>query len=306
MPQLPFVTALPMGIPYLAGSFGSSIHRKGDVPPAVFTNDWDLWFVLEGQLTLTLGSGERLEAIADHFLLLPPLTRAERSVLKRRLHLWFCHFAFRPVPVNLFASVEQDCWTRDRDLLIPLVFSRKAAPDVWQAYRALLTLGDERKHIESVDARQYWKTGAPWQFETVIINLARELLMFARRLDFQAQDGHLLQAPPSTDARVAKLCSAIQANPSFPWNVPQLARHAGLSLGHLERLCRASMGQSLKSYIVAARLNYAKAVLRSPEAHGNKSLKNISYACGYSSQQLFSREYKRFFGVSPLKERSRM
>ena len=306
MPRLPFFTALPVGIPCLSGHFGEIIYQKGDLLPPLFTLDWDLWFVLEGKISLSLGNGEHLEAIEDHFLLKPPQTRTERTILKRRLRLWFCHFVFRPVPLNVFSAVEQDCWLREHDLLIPLVFSRQEAPGVWQAYRDFFKLGYERKHVESVDAIHYWKTGAPWQFETVLVNLIRELMMFAQRHNVQAKDGRLLHAPPSTDARVLKLCSAIQANPSFPWNVPQLARHAGLSMKHLERLCRASMGQSLKTYIVASRLNYAKSMLRSPEAHGKESLKSISYTCGYSSQQLFSREYKRFFGVSPSKERLHM
>ena len=305
MQPLPFITALPTGIPCLSGSFGSSIYRKGDILPSMLINDWDLWFVVEGKTTLSLGNGEHLEAIEDHFLLTPPLTRTERSLLKRRLCLWSCHFVFRPVPLNVFSSVEQDCWMRDRELLIPLVFSKRDAPGVWQAFRDLLQLGEERKHIESVDTRQYWKTGVPWQFEIAIICLVRELMMFAQRRNFLAKDGRLLHSPPSTDARVLKVCNAILANPTFPWKVPELAKYAGLSMVHLVRLCRTSMGQSLKNYIRTARLNYAKLMLRSPEEHGGKSLKCISAACGYSSQQLFSRDYKQHFGTSPLKDRLR-
>jgi AraC-like DNA-binding protein len=193
---------------------------------------------------------------------------------------------------------------RDRDLLIPLLFSKKEAPKVWQAYRDFIKFADKLKDIVYVDKNRYSKTGLPWRLEIALIRLISELAAFGKSLDLQPEDGRLLKVPANKDPRLLKLCYYIRSNPSFPWNIPKLAQHIGLTVRHLERLCKTSLGQSLKSYIVAARLQYAQTILDEPQKEKLQSIKEISYMCGYSSQQLFSSEYKKFFGVSPLKART--
>ncbi|MDD2710888.1 MAG: helix-turn-helix domain-containing protein [Verrucomicrobiae bacterium] len=74
----------------------------------------------------------------------------------------------------------------------------------------------------------------------------------------------------------------------------------GLSAGHLHHLCRESLGTNLKSYIIEARLRKALGLLKESSGERRLSIKEISAACGFSSQHLFARQFKKFFHITPL------
>jgi AraC family transcriptional regulator len=85
---------------------------------------------------------------------------------------------------------------------------------------------------------------------------------------------------------------------SFPMGSPEVADVAaecGLSDRHLRRLFKASVGQTLRSYIEDVRISRAKAMLADPQL----SIKIISHRLGFCSPSAFSSTFRRVTGQMP-------
>jgi AraC family carnitine catabolism transcriptional activator len=107
-------------------------------------------------------------------------------------------------------------------------------------------------------------------------------------------------APPARDADPALAARAqIEASLDDPAPLAALAAAAGCSLRHLQRLVRARFGQSLRD--LRAELRMAAAHQRVQQT--DLPLTEIAVACGFSSLAVFSRSYRRRFGVPPSRDR---
>lgn len=77
--------------------------------------------------------------------------------------------------------------------------------------------------------------------------------------------------------------------------VDELARETGWSRRHLSARVRDAAGLPPKALARLARASRAAELLREPGAH----LADVAYACGYSDQPHFTREFRAFAGVPP-------
>jgi AraC family transcriptional regulator of adaptative response/methylated-DNA-[protein]-cysteine methyltransferase len=84
---------------------------------------------------------------------------------------------------------------------------------------------------------------------------------------------------------VAELCAFIRANPDARPTLAALARRAGMSPGHLQRVFKRVAGVSPRQFADACRLDRLKAGLR-----GGEDVTTAMYAAGYGSS---SRLYER-------------
>ena len=101
--------------------------------------------------------------------------------------------------------------------------------------------------------------------------------------------------PPDSDGSLSqKLKSIFQADPAYPWTVAKFSQGVGLSSRTLQRRL-AKEGTSVQVFLRDLRANTAAAMFNSVEA----SLTEIAFACGYSDQSHFTREFKRCIGMSP-------
>lgn len=75
----------------------------------------------------------------------------------------------------------------------------------------------------------------------------------------------------------------------------EIAKACGLSVGHFSRAFRKSTGFAPHSWLLEARVETAKAMLRKREA----SLSEIACACGFADQSHFARVFARRVGLSP-------
>ena len=291
-------TVLPNGIPYLTGHFGTDLRPKGMLAPPLINFTWDLWFMAEGESIVMLPAKNTLKVTKGQFLLIPPMTTIERQRLTMPMHLWFCHFDFRPIPRAAFATVEYDCWLREPDLLVPLLFSKKEAPMVWQAYRDFLDKS-QSLHINATEIVNY-STNPPWQLERALINLVAELALFARRLNLQPAEGRAFPTVSRSDTRLEQLCQDIRANPAFPWNIEDMARSLNRTHRQLSRMAQATLGKSLKNYIMTQRLHLAMHLIQFSTRNRSGDIKQIGLKCGFSTPQIFSHRYKEYFGFSPF------
>jgi transcriptional regulator GlxA family with amidase domain len=78
-------------------------------------------------------------------------------------------------------------------------------------------------------------------------------------------------------------------------SLPQVADACGLSAGHFSRAFRESTGLAPHTWLLRARVERAKALLRRPDA----PLCEIAVACGFADQSHFTRVFKRQVGTSP-------
>jgi AraC-like DNA-binding protein/predicted transcriptional regulator YdeE len=96
-------------------------------------------------------------------------------------------------------------------------------------------------------------------------------------------------------AQIQRGIDYIEANLSFDVQTGQVARHAGLSHWHFQRIFKALTNETLKTYIRSRRFSMSLEKL----AHGTERILEIALEAGFESQESFTRAFKRAFGVTP-------
>ena len=135
--------------------------------------------------------------------------------------------------------------------------------------------------------------------KNLVANIS-EQIMVVRAKD--SKDQQLI--PPV--ARVAyghkalvEVSALMEANIEEPLPLDELARLAGLSQRHLQRMFSHTLSMSPMNYYLKLRLRRARALLLQTEM----SIMTITVACGFQSSCHFSKSYRTLFGCSPSNER---
>lgn len=97
------------------------------------------------------------------------------------------------------------------------------------------------------------------------------------------------------DARIGRAVALIHREPAHPWTVDDLAREVGMSRTRFAERFHELVGTGPVSYLTDWRLQRAAMALRA----SHRSIAEIAFSCGYSSQAAFTRIFKSRFGVSP-------
>lgn len=82
-------------------------------------------------------------------------------------------------------------------------------------------------------------------------------------------------------------------------NLEMLADLVFLDKNYLVRIFRETYGQTPINALIAMRMEYARDLIISTDM----SITNIAMSCGYSSPSYFTAEYKKHFGITPLRQR---
>jgi AraC-like DNA-binding protein len=114
--------------------------------------------------------------------------------------------------------------------------------------------------------------------------------------------------PPDSDAQPGEdtgawrqLTAYIQEHLHELGGVETLAAKAGYTRSHFSRLFKAQTGLSPRDYVIAARINLAKELLRSTAL----TVTEIAARCGYGDVYTFSKQFKQRAAVSPSTYRVR-
>ncbi|WP_369372907.1 helix-turn-helix domain-containing protein [Promicromonospora sp. Populi] len=102
--------------------------------------------------------------------------------------------------------------------------------------------------------------------------------------------------------RINQVVQWIRANTAEPLRVEDLAQRAGLSASAFHRTFRAVTGSSPLQFQKQLRLVTARQILASQDS----SVTQTAFAVGYESAAQFNREYRRFFGAPPGRDRNRI
>lgn len=102
-----------------------------------------------------------------------------------------------------------------------------------------------------------------------------------------------------TYSRIVQVLSRLHAHYSDDFTVEDLARQANMSPSSFHQRFKEITHRSPIQYMKHLRLIKAQLLLSQNELNINQTATSV----GYRSQSQFSRDYKRYFGVSPLQHR---
>ncbi len=95
--------------------------------------------------------------------------------------------------------------------------------------------------------------------------------------------------------RLGEVLSRLERDCRRPWQLPELARLAGLSVNHFLRLFKAATGSSPMAYLNRLRLRRAAALLA--QEHG--PVAEVAARCGFADSNYFTKQFRQCYGVSP-------
>jgi len=104
----------------------------------------------------------------------------------------------------------------------------------------------------------------------------------------------------TSQPKLTEVVSLMEANIEEPMSPDELSHYVGISRRQLERLFQKYLHCVPTRYYMELRLNRARELL----LQTNKSIVDISLACGFVSAPHFSKCYRDLFGIPPRDERS--
>jgi transcriptional regulator GlxA family with amidase domain len=127
----------------------------------------------------------------------------------------------------------------------------------------------------------------------VASDVARRLVLYARRPGHQSQFSTLLKAQARADHPFEDLIGWMQAHLDSPLDVPTLARRANLSERTFHRQFVAATGETPARFVESLRLEAARVLLSQ-----DLPIKTIAAQVGLSPTSRFSEAFERRFGVT--------
>jgi len=124
--------------------------------------------------------------------------------------------------------------------------------------------------------------------------VAKRLVLYARRPGYQSQFSPVLTAQVKGDSPFADLIGWMQANLDAPLDVPSLAARAGLTERTFHRRFVAATGQTPGRFVEIARLDAARMLLTR-----GLPLKTVAAQVGLFPSARLAEAFERRFGVPP-------
>lgn len=124
--------------------------------------------------------------------------------------------------------------------------------------------------------------------------VAKRLVLYARRPGYQSQFSPVLQAQVKGDSPFADLIGWMHSNLGAPLDVSSLAARAGMSERTFHRRFVAATGQTPARFVETARLDAARMLLSR-----GASLKTVAAQVGLYPPSRLADGFERRFGVTP-------
>jgi AraC-like DNA-binding protein len=159
--------------------------------------------------------------------------------------------------------------------------------------------------VEMVQQHRAYTTADRFQLQAALFELFGILAQIVCQVDEQNES-----IPPTSVQYAKAIAEAIKAkfNPHTPideetpektFRIEDIVSSLGISPGYGLEVFRKVFGLSPRQYLSELKLNEAKVLIQQPDF----SLKEISSLLGYSHLSHFSRQFKRWTGMSPLQYR---
>lgn len=130
--------------------------------------------------------------------------------------------------------------------------------------------------------------------EVIASEVAKRLVLYARRPGYQSQFSALLRAQVQADNPFGELIDWMQAHLDEPLDVTTLAKRSGLSERTFYRKFVAATGETPARFVETVRLDAARVLLSQ-----KLTMKTIAAQVGLSPTARFTEAFERRFGVTP-------
>lgn len=128
----------------------------------------------------------------------------------------------------------------------------------------------------------------------------RIVRLAARQLALKVTD-QLVDPEAALPPAVLKACGYIRARALVEdLSLPMVARHCGVSEGHLSRLFHHATGLTFREYLTQVRVEHARALI----LHSKRGVTEIAYESGFQSLSQFHRVFRKAYGMPPGKLRA--
>ena len=135
--------------------------------------------------------------------------------------------------------------------------------------------------------------------QTLASEVAMHLLLRRRPPDERQQSLDREPQPSMTRDPVARARQIMATAIEEPKSCGEIARLVGVSERHLQRLFQHEHGSSVAQAYHLLRMERAHQLVQQTDL----SITEVSVACGFASLEVFSRTYRKAFGVSPSRDR---
>ncbi len=146
----------------------------------------------------------------------------------------------------------------------------------------------EAVRVEHEKRTPGWEVAARVRFLELVVFLSRR---YAEHTG-EGVDGLL---------RLARAAAHIERHFAEPVSVGELAMLAGMSPGHFSRVFHRHYHASPGAYVQGLRIQYAAFLLTETE----RAVTRVAFDSGFVDSNYFSRQFRRFMGVSPREYRRR-
>jgi AraC family transcriptional regulator of arabinose operon len=102
-----------------------------------------------------------------------------------------------------------------------------------------------------------------------------------------------------TDPRVDEVMTILTERMSEPLQIEALAQSVGLSPSRLSHLFKTEIGHSIVETLIQMRLRQAALLLQ----HSTRNAAEIAMDVGFQNYNHFANQFKKFYGVNPMKYR---
>ena len=136
----------------------------------------------------------------------------------------------------------------------------------------------------------------------IALTVARELVVYAKRLGHQEQYSDTLQFQIKSISRLSELTTWIVSHLNDDLSVEALAAKACLCPRHFSRRFKIEFGMTPAGFVEKLRLEEACRRLSSPD----NSIDDVGLSVGFKSGDAFRRAFRRQLGVTPHQHRDRV
>ena len=133
------------------------------------------------------------------------------------------------------------------------------------------------------------------------VDVARSLVVFARRPGGQSQFGSAVQTRHDLDQRLATLIDEVRERPGDEHRVGALAAKVGMSPRNFARVFKKQVGLTPAAFVAQIRVEAAQRALQI----GDASIEQIAQDLGFGTVATFRRSFARVTGVTPSEWRAR-
>ena len=129
--------------------------------------------------------------------------------------------------------------------------------------------------------------------------VSQHLLLQSRRGGDRQQTGNVTGGIKDTRDPVDRARQIMASSIDEPRSCAAIARTVGVSERHLQRLFRDRLGTGMAQVYQSIRMERAHQLIQLTDL----TITQVAVACGFGSLEVFSRTYKKTFGVAPSRDR---